>query len=53
LPYKEQDLRAGPVLYGQFKSSARTKVQYQLGYLLGATDATPGGTWKLNVELEF
>lgn len=53
LPAKEQDVRAGPVLYGQFKPGARTKVQYELGYLFGATDATPDGTWKVNVELEF
>ena len=53
LPYQEQDVRAGPVLYGEFKPSARTKVQYQFGYLFGATDATPDGTWKANIELEF
>jgi len=53
LPREEQELRAGPVLFGEFKPSAGTKLQYQVGYLFGGTEATAAGAWKLNVELEF
>jgi hypothetical protein len=53
LPLSEQELRAGPVLYGTFKPSAGTRFRYQVGYLVGQTKATPDGTWKANIELEF
>jgi hypothetical protein len=53
LPQDQQEIRVGPVLYGEWKSSAYTKLFYQAGYLIGATKAAPDGTWKASVEFEF
>ncbi|HEX7928098.1 MAG TPA: hypothetical protein VF678_10930 [bacterium] len=49
----DQQLIAGPVLYGAFKPSNHTKLVYEVGYLFGGTKASPDGTWKVNVEFEF
>lgn len=53
LPYDQQQVLGGPVVYGEFKPSNGTSFKYEIGYLVGATKATPDSTWKVNVEFEF
>lgn len=50
-----QDHRAGPVLYGTVRDLGTGKINYELGYLVGLTRASPEGTvkWKLEYEIHF
>lgn len=52
---QQQDHRAGPVLYGTLRSFGTSKLNYELGYLVGLTRAAPAGTvkWKLEYEFRF
>lgn len=50
----EQEHRLGPVVYGALSlPQGWGKLQYQLGYLVGLTRATPDGTLKWLVEYEL
>jgi len=49
----QQDHRAGPVISGVFDAGIGAKLAYELGYLFGLTDASPGGTLKAVLEYEF
>lgn len=53
LPAAQQDHRIGPVIYGTFKDNHQHKWRYELGYLVGISDAAPSGTIKAMAELEF
>jgi len=54
LPADQQDHRAGPVLSGMLNAGRPgTKWKYELGYLVGLSDAAPSGTLKFNLEYEF
>lgn len=53
LPYDQQQVLGGPVIFGSFKPSNGTSFKYNVGYLFGATKATPDGTLKVNAEFEF
>ncbi|MEA3174724.1 MAG: hypothetical protein QOF42_2135 [Gammaproteobacteria bacterium] len=56
----QQELLIGPVAVGALQLSALGlgtggKIKYELGWLFGATDATPQGTlrWRLEMEIPF
>lgn len=49
----ERRLRAGPVLVGQLRTGALSKVKYELGYLFGMNAASERGTLRARVEYEF
>lgn len=54
LPSDQQDHRAGPVLSGSLGAgSSGGKWRYEVGYLVGLSDAAPNGTLKFNLEYEF
>lgn len=52
---QNQEHRIGPVLYGSWLpgGGGYGKLQYQLGYLFGLTDATADGTLKWLIEYEI
>ena len=56
----QQQLLVGPVAIGAFKLhdlglGSAGKLKYELGYLFGATPASPNGAirWRLEVEIPF
>lgn len=54
--FAEQQLAMGPGLFGAIRPfSHAQKLKYQIGYLFGATPATPDGAihWKLEYEFMF
>ena len=53
LPFAQQDLRLGPVLYGTIRTFGSSKFKYEVGYLFGLTPGTPDGTIKWRLEYEF
>jgi hypothetical protein len=53
LPFAQQDLRFGPVLYGTIRTFGAGKFKYEIGYLFGLTPGTPDGTVKWRLEYEF
>jgi hypothetical protein len=53
LPFAQQDLRFGPVLYGTIRTFGASKFKYEVGYLFGLTPGTPDGTVKWRLEYEF
>jgi hypothetical protein len=54
LPSDQQDHRAGPVLSGMLAAGRQgAKWKYEVGYLVGLSDAAPSGTLKFNLEYEF
>jgi FTR1 family protein len=48
----DQTHQAGPVIEGSFRINPRSKLAYNVGYLLGLTDESPNGTFKWTVEWE-
>ena len=53
-PSNQQQHRAGPVVYGEFgKGQNGSKFKYEIGYLVGLTDATSDGSIKGVLEYEF
>jgi len=52
-PSTAQDHRIGPVISGKFTTSPRHKLGYELGYLVGVSDAAPSGTLKFLLEYEM
>lgn len=53
-PKEQQQHRIGPVLYGEFgKTQDGTKFKYEVGYLLGLTNATSEAALKGVLEYEF
>ncbi len=52
-PLRDQDHRAGPVLYGLLRDLGPGKLTYEVGYLFGLTRAAPDGTAKLRLEYEL
>lgn len=59
-PLSQQPLRIGPVGVGSVRLSqlglgTAGKLKYEIGWLFGATQATPQGTlrWRLEVEIPF
>lgn len=50
---EDQDHRAGPVISGTFKLGPTDKMAYEVGYLVGLTNAAPDGTLKFTLEYEF
>ncbi len=53
LPLDEQEHQLGPVLWWELEIGERSKLEVQLGWLFGLTDATPDGTLKWIVEYEI
>jgi hypothetical protein len=53
--FQDQELRIGPVLLGSVPTGTSGQFKYELGWLFGATRATPQGTlrWKLEWEAHF
>ena len=53
--FADQQLAMGPGLFGKIYAFDGQAVKYQLGYLFGATPATPDGAvrWKLEYEWAF
>ncbi len=49
----DQEHRAGPVIFGEIRLGALGKIEYQAGYLIGLTRATPDGTFKWLIEYEI
>jgi len=52
-PSNAQDHRIGPVVSGRFNTSPHHKLGYELGYLVGISDAAPSGTLKFLLEYEM
>jgi hypothetical protein len=54
-PLEDQEHQLGPVLWGELEVGERSKIELQLGWLFGLTDATPDGTlkWIVEYEIEF
>jgi len=48
-----QEHLIGPAARGTVLLGGGTKLKYNLGYLLGLTDATPDGAFKFELEYEF
>lgn len=53
--FNDQQLAIGPGIFGKIYTFNGQAVKYQLGYLFGATTATPDGAvrWKLEYEFGF
>ena len=49
----EQEHLIGPSVRGRVGLGANSKLRYNLGYLVGLTDAAPDGTFKFELEYEF
>lgn len=47
-----QTHQAGPVISGALRLSRKSKLAYNVGYLVGLTDDSPDGTFKWELELE-
>jgi hypothetical protein len=51
--YNSQGLIAGPVVTGGYRLGRAIKLKYEIGYLFGATNASPNGTVRGLLELEW
>jgi hypothetical protein len=49
----EQNHRIGPAIFGKFALNEKQKIKYNAAWLLGASDAAPDNTLRLQVEYEF
>ena len=52
-PHAEQDHRLGPALFGKVALGGGYALEYNAGYLIGASPAAPDHTFRLQVELEY
>ena len=48
-----QSHRAGPAVFGKFKLGNRRAIKYNAAWLLGAGNAAPNHTFRMQVEYEF
>ncbi len=48
-----QNHRIGPAIFGKFALGNRQAIKYNAAWLLGASNAAPGHTFRLQVEYEF
>ncbi len=53
LPSSQQEHMIGPAIFGDIKLGARSKIKYELGYLIGLTGETPDGSVRWLLEYEF
>jgi len=51
--FDKQEHLAGPVLFGEIELGKESELSYQIGYLLGLSDAAADGVFKLNLVYEF
>jgi hypothetical protein len=53
LPREEQNHRIGPAVFGKIPLGGRQAIQYNAAWLLGASNAAPDHTLRLQIEYEF
>ncbi len=53
--FNQQGWQVGPVIAGSFRPFPIGKIQYELGYQMGASNAAPNGAlrWKFEYEIAF
>lgn len=52
-PLTEQNHRIGPAIFGKYALGNREAIKYNAAMLMGATNAAPGSTFRMQVEYEF
>jgi len=52
-PSNQREHRFGPAVFGKLRIGERQAIKYNAAYLLGATEATPDRTFRLQIEYEF
>jgi hypothetical protein len=49
----EQTKGLGPILLGEWRTGAGSRLRWQFGVILGVDDASPDQTWRAQLEYEF